>query len=100
MSLDTNDSISRQDKLILGAALALIGVVLVATCVPCTFIIDESNYLVTVIGLRQGRLTVPGTEGLTPSSELAYFDPTARTRLVTTMPIGATAPPLYAFLAL
>lgn len=82
------------------AALVALGIVLTATVVPGVFIIDEDNYLVTLVGLRQGRLSVPGTEGLTPSRELRYFDPTGRTQPVTATPVVSTAPPLYAPLAL
>jgi hypothetical protein len=81
-------------------ALGALGIVLVATAIRGEFTVDESNYLVTVVGLRHGTLTVPGTANLTPSVELAYFDPTSRARRNPTSPIGSTAPPLYAFLAL
>jgi hypothetical protein len=80
--------------------LAAFAALLVVTAVPGTFIIDESNYLVTVVAAQHGRVTVPGTEGLPPSAELAWFDPVMRARQVTRSPIGPTAPPLYAFLAL
>jgi hypothetical protein len=81
------------------AALAVVAVVIVATSIRGAFTIDESNYLVTVTGARAGRLTVPGTEGLTPSLELAFFDPAAQVRTEGRSPIGSTAPPLYGFLA-
>jgi hypothetical protein len=84
----------------LHAVLLAVGVVLVATAVPGQFTIDESSYVVTVTGLRHGQFTVPGTEGLTPSMELAWFDPTIRSARPPRSPIGSTAPPLYAFLAL
>jgi hypothetical protein len=86
--------------LALYACLALLGVVLVATCVPGVFTLDECNYAVTVTGLKHGELTVPGTGGLPPSLELGFFDPGIRTRAAATSPIGSTAPPLYAFFAL
>ncbi len=81
-------------------AVALLGVLLVGTAIPAPFTIDENNYLVTVLGLRQGRLTVPGTEGLPASPELLYFDPAAIERKVTSTPVVSTVPPLYAVLAL
>src|SRR5262249_6586685 len=55
---------------------------------------------VTVLGLRHGRLTVPGTEGLPPSRELAYFDPVIYSRPETPTPLPTVAPPLYAPIAL
>jgi hypothetical protein len=84
--------------LVLG--LLVLGLLLSALVVPGVFTIDEPHYLVTVLGLRQGRLTVPGTEGLPPSRSLAYFDPQGQRRVVTQTPIAATVPPLYAPLAL
>jgi len=80
--------------------LALLGVVLTLSVVPGVFTIDEDNYLVTVTALRHGRLTVPGTEGLPPGRELAWFDPNGAQRAVSATPIASTAPPLYAPLAL
>ena len=78
---------------------AVLAVVLVATAVAAPFTIDENNYLVTLLGLRAGGLTVPGTEGLPPSRELLYFDPTGLTRIVRSTPVSSLAPPLYAVLA-
>ena len=85
-------------SLLLG--LAGLGLVLTATVVPAVFTVDEDYYLATLVALRHGRLTVPGTEGLTPSSELLYFDPQGHSREVTSTPVASTAPPLYAPLAL
>ena len=79
--------------------LILFGFVLTATIVRGVFIIDEDNYLVSVVGLRHGQLTVPGTEGLTPSNELVYFDPEARQRVIQSTPVVSLVPPLYAFVA-
>jgi hypothetical protein len=76
------------------------GLALSVTVVPAVFTIDEDNYLVTVLGLREGRLSVPGTEGLPPSPELLYFDPSGSVRAVESTPVASTAPPLYAPLAL
>lgn len=80
-------------------ALLLLGLLLVATTVPGVFTVDEDNYLVTLLGLREGKFTVPGTEGLPPSSELLYFDPVFW-RQVKSTPVASTAPPLWAFFAL
>jgi hypothetical protein len=82
------------------ALLAVLGAVLTLSVVPGVFTIDEDNYLVTVTALRHGRLTVPGTEGLPPARELAWFDPNGAARAVTETPVASTAPPLYAPLAL
>ncbi len=82
------------------AALVGLGVILMLTSIEGVFTTDEDNYLVGVLGLRQGRLTVPGTEGLPPSRELLYFDPMDRWRLVSSTPVSPVAPPLYSFLAL
>jgi hypothetical protein len=57
-------------------------VLITASVVPGVFSIDESNYTLTILGLRRGVPSVPVTEGLPPSRELAYFDPTNLTRPV------------------
>lgn len=80
--------------------LVALGVLLTATVVPGVFTIDEDNYIVTLVALRHGRLTVPGTEGLPASSELVWFDPQAHSREVHATPVASTAPPLWAPLAL
>lgn len=79
--------------------LGLLGVILFFTQIPGSFLIDECNYLVTLTGLRQGQLSVPGTASLQPSRSLLYFDPTARARAPLRSPATSTAPPLYAVLA-
>ncbi len=81
-----------------GALIALFSI-LAATTIPGVFTIDEPNYLATLISLRHGRLSLPDTEGLPPSQELAYFDPSSRGHGVTT-PIVSYAPPLWAVIAL
>ena len=90
----------RKDYSILLVFLVVLGIVLVATTIRGAFTIDEANYLVTVTGLRAGTLFVPGTEGLTPSRELFYFDPEAFGRVVSHTPVSSIAPPLYAPIAL
>jgi hypothetical protein len=85
-------------RLLLGVA--LLGVVLTATVVPAPFIIDDINYLTNVVALRQGRVTLPSTDGLTPSAELVFFDPAPEKSVVTSTPVASNAPPLYAPLAL
>ena len=82
------------------ALLAAIGVTLIWTHVRGTFIIDECNYLVTVVGLQQGQLTVPGTQELIPTKELIYFDPAAGSRPPFSTPVASTVPPLWSVLAL
>lgn len=88
------------DRALLILLLLILGVILTVTVIPGVFIIDEDNYLVTVVGLQHGRLTVPGTQGLTPSNELVYFDPAVRQRVVQSTPVVSLVPPLYAFIAL
>ncbi len=82
------------------AALLAGGILLVATAIPGVFTVDEDHYLVSVLALREGRLTAPGTEGLPASPSLLYFDPGAGSREVTRTPVSPTVPPLYAALAL
>lgn len=74
-------------------------VVLLATSIPGVFTVDEPHYISTLVALRDGRLTPPGTEGLPPSRELAWFDPENRGRVVTSTPVAANVPPLWAPLA-
>lgn len=74
--------------------------VLTITVVPAAFTVDDLNYQVNVVALRQGRVTVSNTDGLVPSQELLYFDPAARFQLVSSTPVASVAPPLYAVLAL
>lgn len=82
------------------AGLLAIGVVLTATVVPGVFTVDEDNYLATVIGLKRGDLSLPGTERLPPSFDLYWFDPWPQSRGAPSTPVVSVAPPLYAFLAL
>ena len=55
--------------------LFVLGALLSASVVPGPFTVDESNYLVNVLALREGRVTVANTAGLSPSPELLFFDP-------------------------
>src|SRR5262245_43200222 len=89
-----------KQQAILLCALVALGVGLSVNVVPGVFTVDDNNYLVNVLALRQGRVTLANTEGLPPSRELLFFDPTARSRAVTATPVASTAPPLYAILAL
>ncbi len=82
------------------AILLITGALLLATAIPGAFITDENNYMVTVLALRQGQLSVPGTEGLYPSQELLYFDPMGSRRPVKATPVYPATPPLYSILAL
>ena len=77
-----------------------LGLALSLSVVPGVFTVDDNNYLVNVLALRDGRVTLANTEGLSPSRELLFFDPTARSRVVNATPVASTAPPLYALLAL
>ena len=92
--------LAHKDLRILTILLVVLGLLLVVTTIRGAFIIDEINYMVSVIGLREGRLTVPGTDGLSPSKELVYFDPEPFNRTVLSTPVVSLAPPLYAPLAL
>lgn len=82
------------------AALAALGIALTVTVVPGVFTVDANNYLVNVVALRQGRVTVPNTDGLPPSRELLFFEPGPWSRSVTSTPVASNAPPLYAPIAL
>ena len=81
-------------------ALVCIALALVVTAIPGVFTIDEDNYLVNIVALRAGRVSLPGTEGLPPTRELLAFDPAADERGPVTTPVVSTAPPLYAPIAL
>src|SRR5262245_12087620 len=89
-----------KQQAILLCALVALGVGLSVNVVPGVFTVDDNNYLVNVLALRQGRVTIANTEGLPPSRELLFFDPTARSRVVTSTPVASTAPPLYGVIAL
>jgi len=80
--------------------LLALGGVLFTTRVDGPFLVDECHYLVQVSGLRQCSLSVPGTEGLTPTPALAYFDPMVHFKKHHTSPVVSTVPPLYAVMAL
>ena len=95
-----NDSRSHSEIVFFLLALAFAGTLLSLSVVPGLFTIDESNYLTTTLALRAGRLTVPGTDDLSPSQELIFFDPALKTRAVQSTPVASTAPPLYAFMSL
>ncbi len=82
------------------AGLGAFGLFLLLTTVPGAFLIDECHYLVTVTGLCKGRVTVPGTEALQPNPELFFFDPVVKGRKDFSTPAAATAPALYAPIAL
>ena len=100
VTLFKNSLARLDDRTLLILLLILLGIILTITIIPGVFIIDEDNYLVTVVGLQHGMLKMPGTENLTPSRELVYFDPEASRRSVESTPVVSLAPPIYAFLAL
>src|SRR5438477_7496030 len=81
-------------------ALLALGAILTASVIPAIFTVDENNYLVNVLALRHGHVTVANTAGLAPSRELVFFDPGPWARSIETTPVVSTAPPLYAFIAL
>src|SRR4029079_13238229 len=80
--------------------LIVLGVALTATVVPGVFTVDDNNYLVNVVALRQGRGTLGNTKGLPPSRGLLSFCPTSVSRNLTATRVVSTAPPLYAIVAL
>ncbi len=82
-----------------GCLLTILGIALACVAVPGVFNIDEPHYLSSVVALRHGRLTVPGTEDLTRSGEVASFDPNGHLRGGEDPPLAPNVPPLYAFLA-
>lgn len=84
------------------ALLAMAGgaALLTALAVPGVYNLDENNYLVTLVGLRNGSLALDNTAGLPPTSALYWFDPTVGARSVHRSPAVSNAPPLYAFFAL
>src|SRR5438874_7224062 len=81
-------------------ALLLLGIVVSVEVVPGVFTVDDNNYLINVIALRQGGVTVANTDGLSPSRELLFFDPTSDSRDVRSTPVASSAPPLYGLIAL
>ena len=81
-------------------ALVVLGVVVSFEVVPGVFTIDDNNYLINVIALRQGGVTISNTAGLSPSRELLFFDPTSESRDVRSTPVASSAPPLYGLIAL
>jgi hypothetical protein len=92
--------LTARESSVLFWSLVVVGVVLALAVIPGVFIIDEPNYLSTVVGVRHGTWFVPGTDGLPPTRELVAFDPEAPSRSISTTPVASLAPPLYAVLAL
>src|SRR5262245_10727475 len=88
------------DTSLLCLYLVFLGIVATASVVPGIFTVDENNYLVNVVALRHGHVTLKNTAGLSPSKELLFFEPAILSRQVTSTPVASTAPPLYAFIAL
>jgi hypothetical protein len=81
-------------------ALGILGLLITLDVVPGVFTPDDNNYLINVLMLRQGRVTVANTEGLKPSRELLFFHPGPWSSAVEKTPVASTAPPLYAPIAL
>lgn len=84
-------------RLLISLAIGAFGL---ATIVPGVFTVDENHHLVALEALRDGRQTISGTEHLTASTELLWFDPQGRYRETVRVPIAPTIPPLYALIAL
>jgi hypothetical protein len=84
----------------LAVLLALFGAVLTVTVIPGVFTVDEPNYMVSVGALRSGHFSLPGTEDLPASEELAYFDVGGFAAQVPRPGVRSVVPPLYAYLAL
>jgi hypothetical protein len=91
---------SSWNNLVFVACLAGLGVLATLSAIPSVFSIDDGNYLVNVVALREGAVTVANTAGLPPSNELLAFDPGPSGRRVLQTPVASTAPPLYAPIAL
>lgn len=90
---------TRQHKWLLGV-LGVLAMALWATAVPAAFTIDDCNYFSSVVALRHGGLTIPGTAGLSPTRELLPYEPVVQRRVVEATPVAPTVPPLYAPFAL
>lgn len=80
------------------ASLAVLGALLFAATEPGFFTIDEQNHLVMVVSYRHGRVSLPGVDRLTPSNELAFYDPNFHA--APAAPPLQDLPPLYGVLAL
>ncbi|HTP79021.1 MAG TPA: hypothetical protein VMM57_01315, partial [Bacteroidota bacterium] len=85
----------RRDRYLLAAILFLVGIFLTASSIRGVFIIDEDNYLVSALSLRQGSSFVENTRGLSPSRELDWFDPDEQARPILSTPVFSAVPSLY-----
>ncbi len=65
---------------------------------PAPFILDDDNHVVSVAALRAGGFTIPGTQEVSPSRELFWFDPVGNSRSPDARAVS-TLPPIYAVLA-
>jgi len=99
MSVFDSGPEQRDTRLLVFVLLAL-GTIITAGVIPAIFTVDENNYLINVVALRSGHVTVPNPAHLNPSRELLFFDPGPWERSVESTPMSSTAPPLYALLAL
>ena len=86
-------------SLALIALLLVLAVVLLVTAPRGLFSIDESSYIASVTGLRDGDLAIAASRGLAASPELYAFDAAPRSRPVTT-PVTSASPPLFAPIAI
>ena len=55
------------------AALVVLGTLLSSLVVPGVFTVDDNNYFVNVVMLRDGSVTLRNTAGLPPTNELLAF---------------------------
>ncbi|MFN0253496.1 MAG: hypothetical protein ACKV2T_41895 [Kofleriaceae bacterium] len=81
------------------AVLGFLVAILLATVRPGLFSIDESSYIATITGLRDGGLAIAASERLAPSPALYAFDAAPRSR-PTKVPVTSSSPPLFAPIAL
>jgi hypothetical protein len=84
---------------VLVVVLVLLVGVLLATAPRGLFSIDESSYIATITGLRDGGLVIDGSKDLSPSAALYSFDAAPRSRPIK-VPVASSSPPLYAPIAL
>jgi hypothetical protein len=83
----------------LAGILLVLGIVLFATAPRGLFSIDESSYIASITGLRDGDLDIAASAKLAPSPELYAFDAAPKSRPIKT-PVTSASPPLFAPIAL
>lgn len=80
--------------------LAVVVCILTLTAENGPFTVDDNNYISTLVALRSGGWSLPGTEGQPASWEWYAFDPFPEIRGAPSTPVMTTAPPWWAVLAL